>query len=97
MNLFKMLDFQRIHFSRKRPWKHATPLLNQIVKTNLLSQIIKFQVNAPFGDFLIVITKIFLGALSQKEDDFSRIINQVLKIFWFHVLRKPRFENKGNF
>ena len=38
------------------------------------------------------------GALSKKrEDDFSRIINQVLKIFWFQALRKPRFENKENF
>ena len=30
MNLFKMLDFQRICFSRKRPWKCATFLFNQI-------------------------------------------------------------------
>ena len=69
-------------------------LLNQIV--NLLSQIIRFQVNAPFEDFLIVITN-FLRALSQKEDDFSWIINQVLRIFWFQALWKPRFENKRNF
>ena len=39
----------------------------------------------------------FFGALSKKEDDFSWIINQVLRIFWFQALRKPRFENKGNF
>ena len=49
-------------------------MLNQIVEISLLSQIIRFQVNAPFRDFLTVITN-FLGALSQKEDDFSRIIN----------------------
>ena len=50
MNLFKMLDFQRIHFSKKG-LKCATSLLNQFVKINLLSQIIWFQVNIPFGDF----------------------------------------------
>ena len=67
MNLFKMLDFQRIHFSKKKgPWKCAISLLNQIVEISLLSQIIRFQVNAQFRDFLIVITN-FLGALSQKE------------------------------
>ena len=53
MNLSKMLDFQIIHFflQKKGPWKRATPLLNQIVKINLLNWIIKFQVNALFGDF----------------------------------------------
>ena len=39
----------------------------------------------------------FFGALSQKEDDFSGIINQVLRIFWFQALWKPCFENKENF
>ena len=65
MNLFKMLDFQRIYFSKKRPWKRAIYLLNQIVKISLLSQIIRFQVNAPFEDFLIVITN-FFGSLKSK-------------------------------
>ena len=50
----------------------------------------------PHSRLLTVITN-FLGALSQKENDFSWIINQVLKIFWFQALRKPRFKNKGNF
>ena len=79
-----MLDFQRIHFSKKRGLGNVTPLLlNQMV--NLLSQIIRFQVDAPFEDFLIVITN-FLGALSQ-----------VLRIFWFQALWKSHFENKRNF
>ena len=39
----------------------------------------------------------FLEALNKKEDDFVGIINQVLKMFWFQALKKPRFENKGNF
>ena len=95
-NLFEMLDFQRIHFSKKGLWKRAISLLNQIVKMSLLSQIIRFQVNAPFKDFLIVITN-FLGALSQKKDDFSWIINQVLRILWFQALWKPCFENKRYF
>ena len=77
MNLFKMLDFQRIHFSKKGLGNAPPLLLNQIVKINLLSQIIRFHINAPFEDFLTVI--IFLEALSQKKDDFSGIINQVLK------------------
>ena len=37
----------------------------------------------PIQRFLTLITS-FLGASSQKEDDFSRIINQVLKIFFRH-------------
>ena len=35
----------------ERGLKRATLLLNQIVKINLLSQIIRFQVNTPFGNF----------------------------------------------
>ena len=94
---FKDAWFSKISFFQKKgPWKCAISLLNQIVKISLLSQIIRLQVNAPFRDFLTVITN-FLGALSQKEDDFSWIINQVLRIFWFQTLRKSRFENKGNF
>ena len=97
LNLFKMLDFQKNSFFQKKGLGNVPPLLlNQIVKINLLSQIIRFQANAPFEDFLTVITN-FLGALSQKEDDFSGIINQVLKIFWCQALGKPRFENKENF
>ena len=44
MNLFKMLDFQRIHFSKKKKGLGNVPplLLNQIVKINLLRQIIRF-------------------------------------------------------
>ena len=91
-----MLDFQRIHFSKKKPWKHATPFaqLNYENKSfepdhQILSQCL-------IRRFLTVITN-FLGALSQKEDDFSGIVNQALRIFWFQALRKPRFENKGNF
>ena len=41
MNPFKMLDFQRIHFFQKGPESVPPLLLNQIVKINLLSQIIK--------------------------------------------------------
>ena len=68
MNLFKILDFQRIRFpkKKKRHWKQATLLLNQIVKISLLSQIIRFQVKAPFRDFLIVTTN-FLGSLKSKR------------------------------
>ena len=79
MNLFKMLDFQRIYFSKKRPWKRAISLLNQIVKISLLSQIIRFQVNAPFRDFLIVITN-FFGTLKSRGR-------------WLFMNNKSSFEN----
>ena len=59
MNLFKMLDFQRIHFFKKGFGNVPPLVLNQIVKINLLSQIIRFQINAPSGDFLTVITNYF--------------------------------------
>ena len=75
-----MLDFQKIHFSRKKDLENVPPfLLNQIVEISLLSQIIRFQVNAQFRDFLIVITN-FFGALSQKER-------------WLFMNNKSSFEN----
>ena len=71
MNLFlKCLIFKEFIFPEKSLRKVPPLLLNQIVKINLLSQIIRFQVDASFEDFLIVIIN-FVGALSQKEDDFS--------------------------
>ena len=47
----RCLIFKEFIFPEKRPWKRATSLLNKIVKINLLSQIIRFQVNAPFREF----------------------------------------------
>ena len=90
----KCLIFKEFIFPEKGLGNVPPLLLNQIV--NLLSQIIRFRVDAPFEDFLIVITN-FLGVLSQKEDDFSWIINQVLRIFWFQALWKSRFKIKGIF
>ena len=52
----RCLIFKEFIFPKKKPWKRAIPLLNQIVEINLLSQIIRFQVNALLRDFLIVIT-----------------------------------------
>ena len=97
MNFFKMLDFQRIRFfQKKRLWKRAISLLNQIVKISLLSQIIRFQINAPFGDFLTVITK-FFGSLKLKGRWLFKNNKLSLKIFWLQALWKPCFENKRNF
>ena len=79
INLFKMLDFQRIHFSKKGLGNVPPLLLNQIVKINLLSQIIKFQVNVPFEDFLTVITN-FFGSLRSKRG-------------WLFWNNKSSFEN----
>ena len=91
-----MLDFKRFHFSRKKPWKGATPFaqLNCENKSFVPNHQILSQ--CPIQRFLTVITN-FLRALSKKEYDFSGIINQALRIFWFQALWKPRFENKRNF
>ena len=91
-----MLDFQRIHLFQKRPWRRAISLLDQIVEISLLSQIIRFQVNAPFGDFLTVITN-FFGSLKSKGRWLFMNNKSSVKIFWFQALWKPRFENKRNF
>ena len=93
MNLFKMLYFQRVHFSRKRFWKRATLFAQPNCENKSFEPDHRIPSQYPIQRFLIVIIN-FLRALSQKEDDFSRIINQVLKIFWFQALRKPHFENK---
>ena len=50
-NLFKILDFQRIHFLEKGMGNVPPLLFNQIVKINLLSRIIRSQINTPFEDF----------------------------------------------
>ena len=78
MNLFKMLDFQRNYFSRKRHWKRATPLPNKIVKINLLSQIIRFQVNAHSG-------------ISNSDHHFFGILKS--KRRWLFRNNKSSFEN----
>ena len=51
INLFKDTWFSKNLFFLEKCFKRATLLLNQIVKINLLNQIIRFQVNALFGDF----------------------------------------------
>ena len=63
-----MLDFQRIHFF-KRVLNVPPLLLNQIVKINLFELDHQILSQCPIRRFLTVITN-FLGALSQKEDDF---------------------------
>ena len=64
INLFKKcLIFKEFIFPEKGLGNVPPLLLNQIA--NLLSQIIEFQVDAPFEDFLIVITN-FFGSLKSK-------------------------------
>ena len=55
---------------KERPWKQATLLLNQIVKINLLSQVIRFPSQCPHSEISNSDHQFFLGALSKKEDDF---------------------------
>ena len=71
MNLFKMLDFQRIHFSRKKPLKGATPFCSTNCENKSFDPDHQVQSQCPIRRFLTVITNFFWGALSQKEDDFS--------------------------
>ena len=85
MNPSKMLDFQRIHFSRKRPWKCAISLLNQICENKSFEPDHQISSKCLIRRFLTVITN-FSGALSQKKRKnkkmtFREIINQDLKIF----------------
>ena len=83
MNLFKMLDFQRIHFSKKAKKKRATPFAQPNCEDKSFEPNHQILSQCPIRRFLTVITS-FLGASSQKEDDFSRIINKVLKMFFRH-------------
>ena len=84
MNLSKMLDFQRIHFFSK---KKALETCHHFAQPNCENKSFEpdhqIPSQCPIQRFSNSDHQIFLGALSQKEDDFSGIINQVLKIFWF--------------
>ena len=91
-----MLDFQRIYFFRKRPWKRATPFAQLNCENKSFKPDHHILSQCPIRRFLTVITNFFGSLKSKKRDDFSGIINQALRIFWFQALRKPRFENKGN-
>ena len=69
---------------------NVPPLLHtSIVKIDLLSQIIWFQVNTPFEDFWQWLP--IFRDLQKKKMTLSGMINRVLKIFCFQALRKPRF------
>ena len=51
------------------------------------------------GDSIVIVFLVVLQVVAgnRYDNDFSGIVNQVLKIFRFQALRKPRFENTGNF
>ena len=51
MNLFKMLDFQRILFSKKRVWKRATPFAQRNCENKSLEPDHQILSQCPFGDF----------------------------------------------
>ena len=97
MNLFKMLDFQRIHFSRKG-LENEPPLFAQLnCESKSFEPDHQILSQCPIQRFLIVITH-FFGSLKFKKKRWLFRNNKLsLKIFWFQVLRKPCFENKGNF
>ena len=91
-----MLDFQRIHFSKKRPLECATPFVQPNCENKSSEPDHQIPNQYPIRRFLTVITN-FLRPLSQKKDNFSGIINQVLKMFWFQALRKSRLKIKEFF
>ena len=96
MNLFKMLDFQRIHFSRKMPWKCATPFAQPNCENKSFEPDHQIPNQYPIQRFLTVITN-FLGSLKSKRRWLFRNNKLSLKIFWFQALWKPRFEDKRKF
>ena len=81
MNLFKMLDFQRIHiFKKKRVLETCHPFAQPNCENKSLEpdhQIFELMSHSKIFNS----DHQFLGVLSQKMDDFLRIINRVLKIF----------------
>ena len=68
INLFKMLDFQRIHFSRKRPLKGATPFAQPSCENKSFEPDHQIPSQCPIQIFLTVITSFFFffWASSQK-------------------------------
>ena len=75
----RCLIFKEFIFPEKCLGNVSPLLLNQIVKISLWGQIIRFQVNVPFKDFLIVITN-FFGSLKSKGR-------------WLFMNNKSSFEN----
>ena len=66
MNLFKMPDFQRIHFFQKMPWKRATPFAQPNCEDKSFEPDHQILSQCPIRRFLTVITN-FLRAESQKR------------------------------
>ena len=92
-----MLDFQRIHFFKKRLWKCATSCAQPNCENKSFESDHQIPNQCPIRRFSNSDHQLFWGALSQKEDDFFKNNKLSLKIFWFQALWKPHFENKGNF
>ena len=77
----KMLDFQIIHFSRKRPWKCATPFCS----TKLWIFWVRSSDSKSMPHSKISNSDHqFFGSLESKKNDFSGLINKVLKMFFRH-------------
>ena len=96
MNLFKILNFQKIHFFRKRPWKCATPFVQPNCENKSFGPDHQILNQCPIRRFLTMITN-FLGSLSQKEDDFLGIINWVWNYFGFRHWESLVLKIKGIF
>ena len=91
----KMLDFQRIYFSKK-PRKQATPFAQPNCGNKSFELDHQIPSRCPIRGFLTVITN-FWRALSQKLYDFSGVINQVLKMFGFRRWGSLVLKIKGIF
>ena len=94
-----MLDFQRTHFFfQKKALETCHPFTQPNCEKNKY-----FEPDHHISE-LMAHSKIANNdhqfssrALSQKENNFSWIINQVLKIFWFQTLRNLDLKTKEIF
>ena len=66
MNLFKMLDFQWIHFSRKRPWKRAALFAQPNCENKSFAPNHQIPSQCPIQRFLAMITN-FCESLKKKK------------------------------
>ena len=90
------MSFKEFIFFRKRPWKCATPFAQPNCENKSFEPDHQIPSHCPIRRFLTMITN-FFGSLKSKRRWLFRNNKLSLKIFWFQALRKPRFENKGNF
>ena len=95
MNLFKMLDFQKIHFFKK-PWKQATHFAQpNRGNKSFQARSSDFKSTPHLG--ISNSDHQFLGTLKKEMTLFENNKSSFENILGFQALKKPHFENKGDF